>query len=153
MSGSSPKGGNIRDLPALPPGYPLHLGEPQTVYRQGNVCRVRYAARFLVWLAVAVAYTLLFGLLFGRTSTGGAWVIGVIGLIFIAAGSFYVLRKEWRCVVQWQHVAVLFPDGFGYFDGERWRSFAWNEISEVTVWVKPPSWDWFSGGRSSFRLS
>lgn len=144
----------MRDLPALPPGCPLHLGEPQAIYRQGNVCRLRYAARLAVWLTVVLGFAWLYGYFILDRPTPRTLAVGLGAWLVVAAlPTFFLFRKARVCLTQLHDVAILCPDGFAYFHDNVWRSFRWDEITEVTAWVKGPSWDWSGGDAASAALT
>ena len=139
-------------LQGLPMGHPLHLGSPEIVARQSAACRVRAGARLLLSVTLVAATVALYGGLSMHRSEPKLIAIGIF-MVLVAAGAcaWMALPKITGCVRERDEIAVLYNEGVAYYRSGVWRSWRWEEISEVTCHAKAPKWD-MGGNELGFLL-
>lgn len=115
------------DLPFQPV---IGMGSVQVVYRQSIASKVMNLFGSLLFL-IAGGFIIQYGYNYQYTFPDVAkentpWIYG-FGLLVFGLGIYWA----WGVFSKWKYMAVLFQNGFTYFNGRQATSFKWDEITSV----------------------
>jgi hypothetical protein len=117
----------------------IGMGTVQVVYRQKIASKIMNLFGSLLFL-IAGGLILLYGYNYKNSfpdvaSANTPWIYG-FGLLIFGLGAYWA----WDIFSKWKYVAVLFQNGFTYFNGRKASSFKWDEITSVTQAVTQMSY-------------
>lgn len=124
------------DLPFQPA---IGMGSVQVVYRQSIASKIMNLFGSLLFL-IAGGFILRYGYNYQYTFPEVAkentpWIYG-FGLLVLGLGAYWA----WDIFSKRKYMAVLFQNGFTYFNGRQATSFKWDEITSVTQAVTQMSY-------------
>lgn len=117
----------------------IGMGSVQVVYRQSIASKVMNIFGSLLFL-IAGGFILSYGYNYQYAFPDVAkentpWIYG-FGLLIFGLGAYWA----WDIFSKWKYMAVLFQNGFTYFNGRKATSFKWDEITSVTQAVTQMSY-------------
>ena len=126
-------------------GYPFDMGEPEQVYQQTGLSRMKMILRLSTWLLLAlpVGYFAVRVLDYMRGDLAGSGQGFLILIILMAAVVWLLvpLLKKLRLYRrEWGDMAVLCPEGLAYYHAGNWRGVRWDEIASVEASRETNMW-------------
>lgn len=117
-------------------GSPFHsligMGESKTIYRQSVASKTLNVIGSLLFL-FAAAYIFYYGLnyknVYPDVAAANTPIIYGFAALLVGTGIYWA----WNIFSRWQDMAVLYENGFAYFNGRDVTSFKWNEITSIKI--------------------
>lgn len=114
----------------LPFNPQIGMGSVQVVYRQSMASKIMNlfgSLLFLIAGGLIIRYGYNYKFSFPDVASENTpWIYG-FGLLVFGLGAYWA----WDIFSKWRYLAVLFQNGFMYFNGRQATSFKWDEITSV----------------------
>jgi hypothetical protein len=110
------------------------LGEPVRAYPRNAFRKAWSIVVCVAWAVLGLALGFYGLAIYPRagpqqvTGLDVPLILGLAGLLLLAA-----LVRSWRTASRWDEAALVYRDGFAYFNGRQVRAYKWQDINAVMI--------------------